>query len=76
MHGEGVNPIAHLLDLVDLRENVLSRPKQRAYLARYGRQDFFEDRTIVELNRATRAISEVVTEENDANQRAENGVGA
>lgn len=63
-----MNPIWHLQAELDLRENILDRPKQRAYLARYGRQDFFQDRTILELEAAVKAIAEIVSHENELNR--------
>lgn len=68
---EGIHPSWHLHQDVDLRRNVLARPGQRAFLARYGRQDFFEERTIVELETAMREIAEIVERENELNRQVE-----
>lgn len=68
MDDEGVNPIWHLQAELDLRDIILDRPKQRAYLARYGRQDFFQDRTILELEAAVKAVAEIVSHENELNR--------
>lgn len=68
---EGIHPFWHLIAKIDLRENLLLRNKQKAYLARYGRQDFFASRGIVELNSAVRAISEVVQQENEMSRISE-----
>lgn len=50
---------------------MLARPGQRAFLARYGRQDFFAERTIVELERAVKEIADIVKEENELNRQTE-----
>jgi hypothetical protein len=69
---EGVHPFWHLFQDIDLREMILSRPKQRAFLARYGRQDFFVEHPIPVLVAAVRALSEVVQQENEASRLQEN----
>lgn len=66
--GEGISPIWHLQTEINLREHILDRPRQRAYLARYGRQDFFQDRTVLELEGAVRAVAAIVNEENELNR--------
>lgn len=63
-----MNPIWHLQAELELREIILDRPKQRAYLARYGRQDFFQERTIPELEAAVKAVAAIVSEENELNR--------
>lgn len=68
---EGIHPFWHLHQDVDLRRNVLARPGQRAFLARYGRQDFFAERTIVELESAVKEIADIVERENELNRTAE-----
>ncbi len=67
----GIHPFWHLFQEIDLREMVLSRPKQRAFLARYGRQDFHSQRSIPELTAAVRALSEVVQQENELSRLQE-----
>jgi hypothetical protein len=69
---EGIHPFWHLGQKIDLKAKILARADQRAYLARYGRQDFFADRTIVEIESAVRAISALVGEENALSKAAEN----
>lgn len=67
-----LDPTWHLRLEIDLREQILSRPKQRAYLARYGRQDFWKDGlTVISLNAAVRAVSEVVEKENELSRLQE-----
>jgi hypothetical protein len=56
---------------LDIKENILVRVRQRAYLARYGRQDMFARRSLVELNRAVSALSEVVQKENELSRAQE-----
>ncbi len=57
---------------IDIRQNVLARAKQRAYLARYGRQDLYRLReSIVELDRAVLSLSEVVNKENELSRAQE-----
>lgn len=68
---EGIHPFWHLHQNIDLRSNVLARPGQRAFLARYGRQDFYETRTLVELETAVHEISEIIGRENELNRQAE-----
>jgi hypothetical protein len=68
---DGVHPFWHLFQTIDLKEMVLSRPKQRAFLARYGRQDFYERHSIPELVAAVRALSEVVEQENELSRLQE-----
>ncbi len=70
----GIHPAWHVVtdSEIDLRERVLSRPRQRAYLARYGRQDYFRhDMTIPELDAAVRNVSDVVSRENEASSIGE-----
>ncbi len=48
------------------------RVRQRAYLARYGRQDFFDQtRMVIDLDAATRAISQIVSEESALSRMGE-----
>lgn len=56
-----------------MREQILARPKQRAYLARYGRQDYFaaRDMPIPDIEAAVRAISSVVEQENELSRLKE-----
>lgn len=68
---EGIHPFWHLCQDVDLRRNVLARPGQRAFLARYGRQDFFAERTLNEIETAVREIVEIVECENELNRTVE-----
>jgi len=58
---------------IDLKDAMLERPRQRAYLARYGRADvlFRRDLPIVELNRAVRQVGEVVKKENELSRVTE-----
>ena len=66
------SPDWHMRADIDLRENILQRSKQRAYLARYGRQNFFEHGlSILDLNRAVRELSAVVERENELSRMKE-----
>lgn len=60
----------HLLVEFDPVEELRRRTKQKAYLARYGRQDWFawEDREVSELDEAVRAIGDIVEAENESNR--------
>ena len=73
MVDEGIHPFWHLSQDVDLRENVLARPSQRAFLARYGRQDFFVPRTLVEIETAVREVAEIIERENELSRHHEDG---
>lgn len=65
---EGIHPTWHLEADVDFDEIIASRPKQHAYLARYGRQSMSEDLPLMELQRRVRLISEIVARENEASK--------
>lgn len=67
----GIHPFWHLTQDFDLRRVVLERPRQRAFLARYGRQDFFAERNVVELERAVRELSEIISRENEMSRTSE-----
>lgn len=68
---EGIHPYWYLFQEIDLKEMILARPQQRAFLARYGRQDFYEKRSIPELRAAVHALSEVVNQENELSRLQE-----
>jgi len=68
---EGIHPFWHLAQDIDLRESVLARPVQRAFLARYGRQDYFAQRTLVEIESAVREISSLVRKEDELSRHTE-----
>lgn len=55
---------------LDPEEALRTRTKQKAYLARYGRMDWFawENREVTELDEATRAISEILEKEQEAGE--------
>ena len=55
----------HLLIEIDPDVQLRFRAKQKAYLARYGRQSMlqWENEPVTKLNRATRAIGDLVREE-------------
>jgi len=55
----------HTQSLINGREILQLRPKQRAYLARYGRQDMlvWKTRPIPELNEAVRLVAEFIEKE-------------
>jgi hypothetical protein len=71
--GEGVHPFWHLEVEIDLGRNINDRVEQRAYLARYARQEFFDKtRSIPEIEEAMRAINKIVSEENATSSAREN----
>lgn len=55
---DGIWPYWHLLAAIDFRGHVLDRPKQRAFLARYARQDMSEDLPVPELDLRVSLIAE------------------
>ena len=67
-----VHPYWHLEAHIDLEAMMLQRPEQRAYLARYGRQAYFDTgRSIPEIEEAVAAIASVVRAENALNSTKE-----
>jgi hypothetical protein len=69
---EGMHPFWHLAVEMDLKERIANRKVQRAYLARYGRQDFFDyTRTTPEQDAAMKAISQIVKQENEFSRMSE-----
>lgn len=72
--GGAAGAVWHLGIEIDLRERILSRPEQKAYLARYGRIPWhaWEGRTVAELAQAINAVSKVVERENAADEQMEN----
>lgn len=64
--GTQVDAYWHLLIIIDPDAVLRGRAKQKAMLARYGRQSWFawEHREINEMNEAMEAIAELVEEEN------------
>lgn len=65
--GTWLDAFWHLLVDLDPEERLRLRTKQKAYLARYGKQDWFawEHRETTELDDACREINEIVTGENE-----------
>lgn len=71
--GTGIHPAWHATVEIDLRERILLRPQQRAYLARYARQDMWRaDVSIPEIDLAVRKVSAVVSQENEVTSLGEN----
>lgn len=66
------DPYWHLRVDLNLRERVLARKEQRAYLARYGRQDMFRrDLSVLDLDAAVAAVSKIVEKENELSRASE-----
>lgn len=72
--GGAAGAVWHLGVEIDLRDRILSRAEQKAYLARYGRIPWhaWEGRTVAELAEAINAVSKVVERENAADEAMEN----
>jgi hypothetical protein len=69
---DGIHPTWHLQAAMNLKESIAMRAQQRAYLARYGRQDYFDQScSLPELDEAVRAISAVVRQENELSRMTE-----
>lgn len=66
--GGAAGAIWHLSIDIDLRERILARSTQKAYLARYGRIPWhaWEGRTVADIAQAMKAISALVEQENEA----------
>lgn len=63
--GSPVSAFWHLTSTHDAAEVLDMRWQQKAYLARYGRQSMlqWENEPVTKLNRATRAIGDLIREE-------------
>lgn len=72
--GGPAGAVWHLGLEVDIRERIVSRAEQKAYLARYARVPWhaWEGRSVVEIGRAINAVSKVVERENAADEAMEN----
>lgn len=72
--GGPAGAVWHLQIEIDLRERILSRPEQKAYLARYARIPWhaWAGRSVAEMTQAINAVSKVVERENAADEAMEN----
>ena len=71
--GTWVDAFWHLLVEFDPAHMLRERAKQKAYLARYGRQDWYawEHRDVTDIDEAFREVCEIVRRENERAPSAE-----